>query len=465
MTVTKEQYFAAINRLAAGVGQLEPNGRECAICGDGGHQAWECHHNTLRAIVFCDDIADRCEELHDILHHLGGMNPGPAPAGIRVVMPRLDADEAPPIIAALQFEQAEPGKVSIDNSDKRRWNHATNGRGEEQPENKRLQRKSGTVSQGGFCRCGAWFGVLGLEPVPELYVEHIVRRVLRDDGTVWLNLGDSYSNDTKWGGTSGGKNYTSAAGGYQGQRVRRGKDCDPKRGPSAPGQPLHHGNSGLKPKDLVGIPWRVAFALQADGWWLRQDIVWHKPNVMPESVEDRCTKAHEYIFLLSKSERYYFNFEAIKEPASPDTHRRTRKERAADNHKSMPTDQRNGIRPAGVGPKASEPGSGTKYNASFSAAVVDLVEDRNKRSVWSVPTRPYKDAHFATFPPDLITPCILAGCPVGGIVLEPFLGSGTTAHVADKNGCGCIGIELNPQYLKLANKRLAQRRLDMEASA
>jgi DNA modification methylase len=193
--------------------------------------------------------------------------------------------------------------------------------------------------------------------------------------------------------------------------------------------------AGLKPKDLIGIPWRVAFALQADGWWLRQDIIWAKPNPMPESVTDRCTKSHEYIFLLSKSERYYFDHEAIKEPAVTvgDTRHLRRDNTAA----------------ARMSP------SGREKNGAPQA------ETRNRRSVWNVSTKPYKGAHFATFPPDLITPCVLAGSPPEGIVLDPFMGSGTTAMVAVTHGRRYIGCELNPAYGPLQEERIYKLFADM----
>ena len=225
---------------------------------------------------------------------------------------------------------------------------------------------------------------LGMEDTPEEFISNLVdvfrevKRVLRDDGTVWLNLGDTYC------GTGHKGNYT-----------------DPKHKEGRNGQKIALNNKidGLKSKDLVGIPWRVALALQQDGWYLRQDIIWHKPNTMPESVKDRCTKAHEYIFLLSKNKKYYYDYEAIKEDAV-------------------------------IGKK------------------------RNKRSVWTVPTKPFKGAHFATFPMDLIEPCVLAGCPEGGTVLDPFGGSGTTGLVADRNGRNAVLIELNNEYAEMARDRL-----------
>jgi DNA modification methylase len=263
-------------------------------------------------------------------------------------------------------------------------------------------------------------GQLGLEKTPDEFVDRLVavfrevRRVLRSDGTAWLNLGDSYA-------------------AHEGQRKPSDAAGSPKQLSNAGSvQCGSRSAAGLKPKDLVGIPWRVAMALQEDGWYLRQDIIWHKPNPMPESVTDRCTKAHEYIFLLAKSERYYFNQDAILEDSV-----------------WKPGD-RPDVPRGGFNGKHDQPNSQT--NGSFRA----MRESRNKRSVWTVTTKPYKAAHFATFPPGLIKPCILAGCPEGGTVLDPFLGSGTTAMVAKQNGCKYIGIELNPAYMKLAMKRVRQ---------
>ena len=226
-------------------------------------------------------------------------------------------------------------------------------------------------------------GQIGLEDTPEAYVARLVevfrevRRVLRDDGTLWLNLGDSY-----------------------GSR-----------------------------KQLIGIPWRVAFALQADGWYLRQDIIWHKPNPMPESVRDRCTKAHEYVFLLSKGPRYYFDVEAIKERALSELQPRKR--------------------PNGLSVEDGKKTGAYRPNCGVS-------ETRNRRSVWTVTTKPYSGAHFATFPPDLIEPCVLAGAPVGGTVLDPFGGSGTTAGVALKHGRKAILCEINPDYAAMVDGRILQ---------
>lgn len=263
-------------------------------------------------------------------------------------------------------------------------------------------------------------GQIGLEDTPDAYVGRLVevfrevRRVLRDDGTVWMNLGDSYA----------------ANRGYQVEQTKGG----PKHGiaQAVSGRPQSAADYGLKPKDLIGIPWRVAFALQADGWYLRQDIIWHKPNPMPESVRDRCTKAHEYVFLLSKSPRYYFDHEAIKEPAAKSSIARL---------SQATLDQQAG--------SARVPG---KTNGNMKAVGGDM---RNKRSVWTVTTKPFKGAHFATFPPDLIEPCILAGCPPGGVVLDPFGGSGTTAGVAIKHGRNAVLCELNPEYAALIPDRIA----------
>jgi DNA modification methylase len=262
-------------------------------------------------------------------------------------------------------------------------------------------------------------GQIGLEPTPDEYVSSLVavfrelRRVLRDDGTLWLNLGDSYSGS----GEGGGGNRKGNEHGQHDSMIGK------------------RGTSGLKPKDLVGIPWRVAFALQADGWWLRQDIIWAKPNPMPESVCDRCTKSHEYIFLLSKSARYWCDMEAIKEPNAPCYQLVPLSGPGIEGHRKHPA-ERNDESAIGTSPARLWNGQG-----------------RNRRDVWTVATAPYPEAHFATFPPDLIKPCILAGCPVGGTVLDPFLGSGTTAQVAIETGREWIGVELNEKYIPLAEKR------------
>ena len=261
-------------------------------------------------------------------------------------------------------------------------------------------------------------GQLGLESTPEEYVANMVavfrevRRVLKDDGTLWLNLGDSYANT---GGMTGGTNSKEGSN----SRASRMFTCG-----------YRALSPGLKPKDLVGIPWRVAFALQADGWWLRSDIIWSKPNPMPESITDRPTKAHEYIFLLSKSARYYFDADAISEP-------------------SIRAGSVNGGCYGGNAP----PGVGRGIRPD-----IIIGERRNIRTVWTIATRPYPDAHFATFPEELPRLCIKAGSKPGDTVLDPFAGSGTTIKVARNLGRHGIGVELNPEYLKLAEQRIKTQR-------
>ena len=271
-------------------------------------------------------------------------------------------------------------------------------------------------------------GQIGLEETPEQYIKAMVEvfrcvwDVLADDGTLWLNLGDSYFSTTK--GSGGSNPDTSPFQNCKGNENFQGFET----------RKFSAGETGCKPKDLIGIPWMLAFALRADGWYLRQDIIWHKPNPMPESVRDRCTKAHEYIFLLSKSQKYYFDADAIAEDANP-------------NYKSRYA------APFNVGEKESS-GYGRPDNASNTAGMKSYSGKRNKRSVWTVTTKPYKGAHFATFPPDLITPCILAGAPSGGVVLDPFMGSGTTASVALQHGRQYLGCELNPEYGPLQQNRI-----------
>lgn len=310
--------------------------------------------------------------------------------------------------------------------------------------------RGAALQHGQFCRhCGAWSGELGLEPTPELFVEHIVEvfrhlwDVLADDGTLWMNFGDSYNGSGKSGGTKAMEGGTLSFRGAIGKgRV----------------------DAGLKPKDLVGMPWRVAFALQADGWYLRQEIIWSKPNPMPESVEDRCTKSHEHIFLLTKRPTYHFNQEAILEDCSPNTHARLAQNVAAQigsDRAHGPGGKTNGNmkavgRKAGVNPKAEgAAGTGSKQNESFSAAVCLPVTKRNKRSVWTVPTQAYSEAHYATFPEALVVPCILAGTEHGDTVIDIFGGSGTTALVANQHGRHAILIDLNPVNEGLMRDRLA----------
>jgi DNA modification methylase len=260
-------------------------------------------------------------------------------------------------------------------------------------------------------------GQIGLEASPEEFVAKLVavfaevRRVLRDDGTCWVNIGDSYAG-------------TRAGGGMVASR-RRDDEPIPRSDVKI---------AGLKPKDLVGVPWRLAFGLQADGWYLRQDIIWSKPNPMPESVTDRCTKAHEYIFLLSKSPTYYCDMAAIKEESvEPDGPGNVRQNRQVPGERD----------------------SGENANIRGSLHKIGARETRNRRSVWNVTTKPYSGAHFAVFPPDLIEPCILAGAPAGGVVLDPFMGSGTTGAVATRLGRQWIGCELNPEYEPLQRERLS----------
>jgi len=256
---------------------------------------------------------------------------------------------------------------------------------------------------------------IGMEQTPEEYIEQLVdvfrsvRDVLTDDGTLWLNIGDTYYN------------YRSD-GNYPKQTVSRTKQDLPDFSPVR-GNKLHN----LKSKDLIGIPWMLAFALRADGWWLRQDIIWNKPNPMPESVKDRCTKSHEYIFLLSKSKQYFYDNEAIKEPVKQDWGTR---------------DRTNG--------KYHNPGSGLAPHSGLSKSY----DRKNKRSVWTVTNKPYKGAHFACFPPDLIEPCILAGSEENDIVLDPFMGSGTTAMVAKKHNRNYLGCELHEDYASLQSDRI-----------
>lgn len=273
-------------------------------------------------------------------------------------------------------------------------------------------------------------GQIGLEETPEAYVEKMVavfrevRRVLKDDGTLWLNLGDSYASNTKGSGGPSSKQDSNAGSGYNPRKF----------------------NHGVKEKDLMGIPWMVAFALRADGWYLRQDIIWHKPNPMPESVTDRCTKSHEYIFLLSKSLQYYFDAKAIAEQQQQSSRERLTRGWNGDGDRGYPNGPQNHLK---------------NYMGSFDS-VEETPLTRNKRDVWTVTTKPYREAHFATYPPDLIEPCIKAGCPEGGIVLDPFMGAGTTALVAHKLNRNYIGTELNPEYCQIAEKRILPYKLQQK---
>lgn len=268
-------------------------------------------------------------------------------------------------------------------------------------------------------------GQLGLERMPEEYIGKLVavfrqvHRVLKDNGTLWVVIGDNYNGSGKAGSNPD----------YMERHTSFGK----LHNPHTYGRPVKV--PGLKPKDLLGIPWRLAFALQQDGWWLRQDIIWHKTNPMPESVRDRCTKSHEYIFLLSKSAKYYFDAPAIADPVATCT---------VDKHLQDLEILQGSERAMGeTSPKAK-------------ARPPQAKPRRNKRSVWIVATKPCREAHFATFPDMLIVDCIRAGCPVRGVVLDPFMGSGTTALAALKNNRHYKGIELNPDYVEIAQRRICE---------
>jgi site-specific DNA-methyltransferase (cytosine-N4-specific) len=311
-------------------------------------------------------------------------------------------------------------------------------------------------------------GQLGQEQTLREFIANMVevfelcRQLLADDGTLWLNMGDSYAANRSYQ-VSDNKNPGAIAMGHQ-SRTRPPE--------------------GLKRNDLIGIPWRLAFALQADGWYLRQDIIWHKPNPMPESVTDRCTKAHEYLFLLTKRERYYFDQDAILEPVSLNTHARVSQNVA----EQIGSERANGgaktngnmnavwrkpgnterVRDVGIGgnarPRKAAPNcSGIKNNESFDSALTIMPDKRNKRSVWTIPTESYSEAHFATFPKALVEPCILAGSRPGDIIFDPFLGSGTVAQVAQRLGRHWIGCELNPEYIDLQHDRTRQRGLVLES--
>lgn len=374
------------------------------------------------------------------------------------------------------------------------WANSVAGPSQNRPKNGNVYRCD-TKLTGPFCQhCGAWAGAHGFEPTYQLYVENAVAifrevwRVLRSDGTLWLNLGDSYATGggkhpgggeqgARWkGGPPSGKStlrgnghvgggpklhaldpvpvanrgvHTAEQSGKQGYRIdQMGPMTQPNRMPQ----------SGLKPKDLVGIPWRVAFALQADGWYLRQDIIWSKPNPMPESVTDRCTKAHEYLFLLSKSERYYFDAESIAEPVTESTIARMSQpsldqQAGSDRVPGKTNGPMRAVPPRFGGAKYGDNDAEEHRTKSGNDYEIKTGK-RNRRSVWTVATQPFSDAHFATFPPALIEPCILAGCPTGGVVLDPFGGAGTTGLVADRLQRNAILIELNPEYAAMARNRI-----------
>lgn len=313
-------------------------------------------------------------------------------------------------------------------------------------------------------------GQIGLEDTPEKFIENLVavfrevKRVLCDDGTLWVNIGDSYAAGAK-NRTDHQARHNSSLGGGKRTQAESLKQKNKIVG-------------DLKAKDLIGIPWMLAFALRADGWYLRQDIIWSKPNPMPESVTDRCTKSHEYIFLLSKSAKYYYDADSIKTKIADATVQRmlqqiedqkgSSRERGKTNgtmkavgpgrtpRKGVDTNGGNQGSAAGI-PAMAVHGNGVKGHSGYFDAQGNLIGDgkANKKSVWSVTTKPFTEAHFATFPEELIIDCIKAGCPQCGIVLDPFMGAGTTAIVAIKNNRNFIGSELNPEYIKIAEKRIA----------
>lgn len=304
-------------------------------------------------------------------------------------------------------------------------------------------------------------GQIGLEETPAEFIARLVevfrevRRVLRDDGTAWVNMGDTYASIAGGyapGGSAGKHDMVSQA--TRGAVLRGNRRSPP---------------IGLKQKDLMGIPWRLAFALQDDGWYLRQDIIWHKPNPMPESTRDRCTKSHEYLFLLSKSPKYFCDMGAIREPAAESSLVRWAQDVEGQAGSDRVPGKTNGPMKAVGGSKrnsfARDPKAGTgehgqKAQHRADRADIHYSQTRNKHSVWTVATQGFKGAHFATFPPDLIRPCILAGAPRGGLVLDPFGGAGTTSLVSMQEGRRSILCELNPDYAAMAERRIAAARLD-----
>lgn len=369
------------------------------------------------------------------------------------------------------------------------WAQGVNGRGEVQPGGVDAKREPiRSSSKRGHCKkCGAWKGCLGLEPDPEMFIKHCVevfrevRRVLKDEGTLWLNIGDSYA--------SGGRKVYDVNHRPRKAR-RRGKLSGGTETVDMSSVPRPANPDGLKAKDLIGIPWMLAFALRADGWYLRSDIIWAKPNGMPESVTDRPTRAHEYLFLLAKSPNYYYNSEAIRTPPKAGTILRLSQpglDDQAGRTRANSGRKTNGPMKAKLTKKdAKSTLLGNAHGRHFLGEAIPEAERRDKqrghsrkhdgfnerwdqmtreeqiisgaqlRDVWWITPAQFSEAHFATFPEDLIRPCILAGAPVGGVVLDPFLGSGTTALVARKLGCKTIGIELNEEYIQIALRRLSQ---------
>jgi DNA modification methylase len=304
-----------------------------------------------------------------------------------------------------------------------KWNDPKRGTSVLRPETAHRGGSSTHCHKCGATRIDAQ---IGLEETPEDYIKAMVEvfrcvwDVLEDDGTLWLNIGDSYMTSP-----AGNKTWSDGVGSNKNYQDNKIHSVVKKK------------IDGVKQKDLIGIPWMLAFALRADGWYLRQDIIWHKPNPMPESVQDRCTKAHEYIFLMSKSQKYYYDIDAIKEDA---------------------------VTAGNVGGSFQGRQGGAEYHAQGGGVGSEAKEylNKNKRSVWTVNTKPYAGAHFAVFPQELIEPCIMAGAPIGGIVLDPFMGSGTTAQVAQNLGRQYLGCELNPDYKPLQDKRISQMSLVLE---
>jgi len=298
--------------------------------------------------------------------------------------------------------------------------------------NNSLQLKSAywEPQEQAFCKhCDAWFGQLGLEPTPEQYVKNMVevfrevKRILKPQGTLWLNIGDSYCAGSRKSGVS------DSAGGDRGLPTTR----------------RNQASGDLKTKDLVGIPWMLAFALRADGWYLRQDIIWAKPSCMPESVTDRCTKNHEYVFLLSKNKDYYYDNEAIKEDTVSKADKNKSAFTYADNEEWAKDKDQSRISKA----------------KGIADARVKQYAKRNKRSVWWVGPKPFPEAHFAVFPVELIEPCILAGSPLDGLVFDPFGGAGTTAIAAIKHGRNALLCEYSPDYVEIAHKRILEYKQEL----
>jgi DNA modification methylase len=315
-------------------------------------------------------------------------------------------------------------------------------------------------------------GQMGLEETPEAFIAGMVevfrevRRVLRGDGTLWLNIGDSYAGSGKGGNPDPGSSKQATNAGSQSVGCLYGTGKTARE--AAVTNVTRKTFDGIKAKDLIGIPWMLAFALRAEGWYLRQDIIWHKPNPMPESVTDRCTKSHEYIFLLSKSKNYFYDQKAIREPAQPSSVARVAQDVESQVGSDRVPAKTNGnmkaVKFGGNNPCSdtrlqsgkewhpTQGGSGFTADKRNADASGDFTA--NKKSVWNVSTTGFKEAHFATFPPNLIEPCIKAGCPVDGTVLDPFFGAGTTGLVADRLQRNCIGIELNPDYAAIAERRI-----------